>query len=139
MTSEDRQVVDTNVAVSGILFQQSIPGRALDRVLESTGLLHSNETLAELRGVLARERFDRYVSRAKRDEFLLRITKCSSIIVPTETITACRDPDDDQWLELAVAGDASGIITGDQDLLVLHPFRGIPILTPADYLATNAP
>ncbi|WP_459868116.1 putative toxin-antitoxin system toxin component, PIN family [Endothiovibrio diazotrophicus] len=50
-------------------------------------------------------------------------------------MTECRDPKDNKFLELAVAGGASALITGDQDLLALHPFRGIPILAPADFLA----
>jgi len=47
----------------------------------------------------------------------------------------CRDPKDNKYLELAVAANASCIVTGDQDLLVLNPFRNIPILTSADFLA----
>jgi len=49
-------------------------------------------------------------------------------------IRACRDPKDDKFLELAVDGRADAIVTGDGDLLDLHPFRGIAILMPADYL-----
>ena len=51
----------------------------------------------------------------------------------SETITECRDPNDDKFLELAVSTNASCIVTGDKDLLVLHPFRGIPILNAADF------
>ena len=47
---------------------------------------------------------------------------------------SCRDPKDNQFLELAVNGQADFIVTGDEDLLVLHPFRAIPILTPRDFL-----
>ncbi len=54
----------------------------------------------------------------------------------TETITACRDPKDDKFLELAVSGQADLIISSDNDLLVLHPFRGISILKPAAFLDT---
>ncbi len=52
-------------------------------------------------------------------------------------ITACRDPKDDKFLEVAVAGHADIIVTGDKDLLALHPFEGIPIVTPATFLITN--
>ena len=51
-----------------------------------------------------------------------------------ESVEACRDPKDDQVLELAVNGRAGAIITGDTDLLALNPFRGIPIITPAEFL-----
>ena len=49
-------------------------------------------------------------------------------------VRACRDPRDDKFLEVAVRGRADAIVTGDADLLALHPFRGIAILTPAKYL-----
>jgi predicted nucleic acid-binding protein len=53
---------------------------------------------------------------------------------PNERITACRDPKDNKFLEVAGAGKADVIVSGDQDLLVLHPFVGIPIVPPATFL-----
>jgi len=58
-----------------------------------------------------------------------RIFSKAELITIVERITACRDPTDDKFLELAVNGRADMIVTGDLDLLVLHPFRGIPIIT----------
>jgi len=49
-------------------------------------------------------------------------------------IRVCRDPKDDKFLEVAVHGRADALVTGDQDLLDLNPFRGIAILTAAEYL-----
>jgi len=49
-------------------------------------------------------------------------------------VRACRDPDDDKFFEAALAGRADVIITGDADLLVLHPFRQVAILSPTGYL-----
>jgi predicted nucleic acid-binding protein len=49
-------------------------------------------------------------------------------------VQACRDPDDDKFLEVAMSGGADWIVTGDADLLALHPFEGIAIVTPADFL-----
>jgi predicted nucleic acid-binding protein len=49
-------------------------------------------------------------------------------------VHACRDPKDDKFLQLAVNGNADFIIAGDDDLLVLNPFHGFPIITPASYL-----
>ena len=51
-----------------------------------------------------------------------------------ETITACRDPKDDKFLELAVNGSADVIVSGDADLLSLQVFRGIPVVTPAHFM-----
>lgn len=53
---------------------------------------------------------------------------------PTDTITACRDPKDNKFLELAVSANAPCIITGDKDLLSLNPFRDIPIVSASDFL-----
>jgi predicted nucleic acid-binding protein len=54
----------------------------------------------------------------------------SKYIEPTEIITACRDKDDNKFLEIALSGQADLLVTNDSDLLVLHPFRGIPIVSP---------
>ncbi|MEJ0017307.1 MAG: putative toxin-antitoxin system toxin component, PIN family [Acetobacteraceae bacterium] len=54
---------------------------------------------------------------------------------PLVSVAECRDPRDDKYLELALAASASVLVSSDQDLLVLHPWRGISILRPADYLA----
>lgn len=51
-----------------------------------------------------------------------------------ERITACRDPTDDKFLELAVNGHAGVIVSGDADLLVLSPFRGIVVVPPAVFV-----
>jgi putative PIN family toxin of toxin-antitoxin system len=53
----------------------------------------------------------------------------------TQFFQVCRDPKDNMVLELAVSGHADYIITGDQDLLILDPFRGIRIMTPDAFLA----
>jgi predicted nucleic acid-binding protein len=53
----------------------------------------------------------------------------------TERIVACRDPTDDKFLELAINGHADLIVSGDADLLALNPFRHIPIIPPADFVA----
>ena len=66
---------------------------------------------------------------------MLRDTRLVEI---AESIRACRDPKDDQVLELAVCGRADWIITGDADLLTLDPFRGIGIVTPTDFLGLGA-
>ncbi len=51
-----------------------------------------------------------------------------------ETVRVCRDPKDDKFLELAVNGRADCIVSGDDDLLVPNPFRGVDVLTPSDFL-----
>lgn len=131
----ERTVVDTNVLLSGLLFPQSPPGRVLRTVLRNGQLLVSAETLAELADVLARPKFDAYIDVADRMEFLRRLARVAETVSVVRTVRACRDPRDDKFLEVAVNGDATAIVTGDNDLLALNPFLNIAILTPALFLA----
>ncbi len=56
-------------------------------------------------------------------------------IVPViRRVAACRDPRNDKFLDVALAGEAAAIISGDKDLLMLNPWHGIPILAPAEFL-----
>ena len=52
----------------------------------------------------------------------------------TERINVCRDPKDNKFLEVAVVSRADVVVSEDEDLLVLHPFRGIPLVSPAEFL-----
>jgi putative PIN family toxin of toxin-antitoxin system len=90
--------------------------------------------LAELDEVPRRTKFDRYVSRAKRLEFLLSLIVTAEVVAITQRIEACRDPKDNKFLELAAAGGASYVVSGDADLRSLDPFRGISILTSREFV-----
>ena len=128
-----RFVFDTNTIVSALLFGNSVPRQAFDRALDRGTVLISDSLVMELSRVLGRERFDQYVSLEERNEFLVSLIRNSDLIEITESVQACRDPDDDRILELAVSGAAAYIVTGDSDLLVMNPFRGVEILTPARF------
>ena len=130
-----RLTLDTNVAVSAALFPNSLPGQVLGYAMRRRVLLASDATLSELNAVLRRPRFNRYLLEDERLGFLRSLERTAELVTITHRITACRDPKDDKFLELAISGNASHIITGDNDLLALHPFRNIPILTPAVFLA----
>jgi len=73
------------------------------------------------------------IAPATRDWFnkLLDTAEDVSIV---QRVVACRDPGDDKSLELAINGLADFIVSGDADLLTLHPFRGIPIIPPATFV-----
>ena len=128
-------VFDTNTLVSAALFFQSVPQQAFAQALLTGQLLVSARTANELTTVLLRPNFDRYLARARREQFLSNLFSQSRLVMAPGTIIACRDPKDDMFLDLAVHGAAAAIVTGDADLLVLHPFRNIPILTPQQFLA----
>ncbi len=89
----------------------------------------------ELVEVFFRKKFDKYfLNNEERWSSIEHISLYAVFIFPTESITACRDPKDNKFLELAVSANASCIITGDKDLLILHPFRNISILNAVDFL-----
>lgn len=63
-------------------------------------------------------------------EFLAALIREAELVDVTEVVTECRDPKDNKFLELAVSGKATCIVSGDKDLLALHPFRGIQMVAP---------
>lgn len=132
-----RYVLDVNALVSAYLFPESAPGRVLELVIREHELLMSLELAAEAIDVFRRPKFDRYLTRERREELVIGTIRASVFVHTTETITECRDADDNRVLELAVAGGASAIVTGDRDLLALDPFRGIGIVSPRDFLAAH--
>jgi len=88
----------------------------------------------ELADALSRSKFDRYVSLEDRKGFLQRLGHIAELIPIIQVVRECRDPKDDKFLEAALNGRADLIITGDADLLAMHPWRGIAVLSPAKYL-----
>ena len=134
MKNDRRYVFDTNTLVSAALFRDSTPGEAFRQALNTGIVLLSEATFEEIDEVIAREKFDDYLSPEERGAFIEALVDRSRFAKPTEEIQACRDPDDDKFLELAVSEDATCIVSGDSDLLVLDPFQGIPIMEPGDFL-----
>ena len=130
----DRLVIDTNVLVSAAMLASSVPGRVVDRALDRSILLFSESTMNELKEVLSRSKFDRYVSR-ERAIFLAQLESISEPIPTIQLVRECRDPKDDKFLEVALNGRADAIVTGDKDLLGMRPWRGIEIISAAEYLA----
>ncbi|GAB3780189.1 hypothetical protein GCM10028818_31900 [Spirosoma horti] len=127
-------IFDTNTLVSAALSAQSTPRQAFDTALRRGELLTSESCLAELNQVLHRPKFARYLKPFEADLFINQYSLTTTSINITSSLTDCRDQKDNKFLELAVDGEAACIITGDQDLLVLHPYHSIPILTPTDFL-----
>lgn len=138
MKSNFRTVIDTSVIVSAVLLPRSVPRQAFDTAASRGALLVSEETIAELDEVLRRPKFDMYVSETRRLQFLAALLREAEVIAVVDVVSDCRDPKDNKFLELALSGRGSHIVTGDLDLLVLHPFRGIAIVSPQSFLAVSA-
>ena len=131
-----RIVIDTNVIVSALIFFSSNSMQALTFARENGVLLTSIDTLAELNDVLSRPKFNRYITQEIRADFLASLANETEIVDIKEKITECRDSKDNKFLELAVSGNADILVIGDQDLLVLHPFRNTQILIVTSFLST---
>ncbi len=97
----------------------------------------SKATADEFKGVFIRPKFDRYLSLDTRLEIIDSFDSLSIYMTPRHTVTDCRDPKDNKFLELALSAKARAIITGDQDLLVLHPYKNIPIISASAFLEQN--
>jgi putative PIN family toxin of toxin-antitoxin system len=127
-------VIDTNVYVSRFIRPNSVPGRAVLKAWAEAETLVSTATWSELCIVLKRPKLARYIGAGLLTPYLNYVWLTAKPVTILSPVRACRDPRDDKFLEVAVHGRADVIVTGDADLLVLHPFRGIAILTPAKYL-----
>jgi uncharacterized protein len=137
MCTLQRVVVDTNVFVSRLLRFDSTPGRAAEKAIHNAVLLVSHATISELADVLSQAKFDRYVTIEQRLQFIRLVAQVAEFVPVIHPIRECRDPKDDKFLELALNGRADVIVTGDKDLLRMGPWRGITILSPTDYLASE--
>jgi putative PIN family toxin of toxin-antitoxin system len=130
-----RLVMDTNVVVSGLLFDGP-PARLVDLGRQGhVRLVLSKSIVQEYLRVLAYPRFE-----LSQTEIKALIEK--AILPAAEIVDAAKapavirkDPSDDKFLAAAVAAHAHAIISGDHHLLGLGSHRGIPIRTAADYLA----
>ena len=118
-----RFVLDNNIFVSALLVKNSVPFWVIKKVEEMGVILYSEATLLELNQVLNRKKFIKYFTVEEKQEFIVKLIESAELIVIKESIDICRDPKDNKFLELAVSGEADFIVSGDQDLLVLNPFR----------------
>jgi uncharacterized protein len=126
-------VFDTNVLISAALGDGSCR-KAFEIVQRQGQLVRTIDTFTELVVTLEKPRLQKYLRAPDKIEFLANFLQLTKVIEVKEKIIACRDPKDDMFLELAVACQAQALVTRDGDLLFLNPFRGIPIITVANFL-----
>lgn len=132
-----RAVIDTNILVRALLNPGGSVGPVVDLLRDGRYLfLYSQATLNELIDVLSRPRMARRygLTPDEVDALCTLVIRRGESVKPGRPITVCRDPKDDKFLEVAVAGRADVIVTGDEDLRVLDPFAGISIVRPFEFL-----
>jgi uncharacterized protein len=128
-------VLDTNLVVSAFLNPEGTASQGLQKALRYFDVATSKETLGELLEVLRRGKFDRYARKEDRAERLSAYSEATLKFTVTEQVTDCKDPKDNQFLALALAAKASLLVTGDKkDLLSMHPYRGIDIVSVRDFV-----
>jgi len=129
-----RLIVDTNILVSAFVFKSETANNVVRIAAKTHTLLFSESTFNELKSTLLKQKFAGVAELSTISNFLFNLVRIGEFIEPKTEITECRDPKDNKFLELAVAGNATCIVTGDNDLLVLDPFRDIRIITPKEFL-----
>ena len=134
----EKVVFDTNVLVSSILSPYGKPARSVRWVIDNGILVASAPLLEEFASRIRRPKFSKYTTPERVAEFIATLHDGAVQVGLVGDLHVCRDADDDKVLETALRGRASWIVTGDSDLLILHPFRGIQIVLPHVFLAAVA-
>ena len=135
MSEVHRVVMDTSTLIGAVLRPSSVPRQAFLAAVRTHELCVSQATLNELREVLQRGKFDRYAPLQERLDFLALLTERSRLwdvdaVSEQAASGACRDAKDDKFLALALACQAVALLSSDADLLVMHPWQGVQIMTP---------
>lgn len=131
-------VVDTNVLISAALRPDGTPARLVRRVLRECCLVFSARTFADLESRLWKPKFDRYVSLDMRQRLLHDFSASACWVEVPEALSLrrfSRDVDNDAFIHAALAAGAGLLVTGDEDLLCLHPLESLQILSPQAALA----
>lgn len=128
-----RLVLDTNVLVSAILSPNSISAKILNWGEDNGVILYSAATLTEVLSVLGRSKFSKYIDHNDIDGLSIRIKTVWLFVEILNQIQLCRDPKDDKFIDLALNGEASHLITGDNDLLVLNPIENTSVINPRTF------
>jgi putative PIN family toxin of toxin-antitoxin system len=136
-----RLVIDTNVMLSGLLWHGT-PHRLIEQAHRgAVSLVSSPALLEELAEVLAREKFAAILARSgtAAAQVLEDTQRLVHLVTPPPLPRpVCRDPDDDAVLAAALAAQVDLIVSGDDDLLALQTFQGIPIVSPAEAIGLCA-
>ena len=128
-----RVVVDTNVLLSAALSPRGAPAELVDKLLAEGRLVFSRVTFAELESRIWKPKFDRYLPIERRNQILHELNASALWVDVSSTISILsysRDVKDDAFVHAALAAGATRLVSGDDDLLCLHPLGTLHILTP---------
>jgi putative PIN family toxin of toxin-antitoxin system len=132
-----KAVLDTNVIVSAIITGKGVPSQLLQAWRKQEWVLVvSPSLLQEVQRVLSVPKIAQVYAVTRQDiaDLIRLFTSRATIVSENLTIPrTVRDPEDDHILACAKEGQADYIVSGDQDLLTLTSYEGIPIVTPAAF------
>lgn len=137
MTNEPpiKVIFDTNIWISYLI------GKQLNKLSSALSnqkiqIVLTSQLKEELFEVTKHPKFKKYFKRKKVEELLKLMDIIGLDYEVKDYPNICRDPKDDFLLGLVRVGNPHYLVTGDKDLLVLHPFEETEIITPADFQQT---
>ncbi len=125
-------VIDTNIWIS-FLIGKKITSLKDAIYQKNVDIYSSDELLEELANVLKRPKQQKYFTEQDVTDLFVLLEDKIKRIKSSVKISECRDPKDNFILELAVSANADYLVTGDEDLLILNPFRNVRIVNPAEF------
>lgn len=137
MAGKPRAVLDTNVFVSGLISAKGPPGAILRALRAEQFVLVSSPSInEEIIEVLDRPHIrDRYSLGDRIFDVSFILWEVAELVIDVPEVRVASDPDDDKFLATAVAGKADFIVSGDVgDLLSLHDYKGVAIISPRDFV-----
>ena len=129
----ERVVVDTNVLLSAAMSPRGVPAELVDRLLAEGRLVFSQATFAELETRIWKSKFDRYLPIERRNRLLHELNGSAQWVEVSPAIAAqffSRDAKDDPFVHVAMSAGVTRLVSGDNDLLCLHPLGALHIISP---------
>lgn len=126
-------VIDTNVLISAGLLPESKTAKVLALAVEHFVISQNQATWHELETRIARQKFDRYFGDEGRLQHLVKIAQSIQNFEAIQGVAVSRDMTDDKFIGLALDSGATIVISGDPDLKDVRTYKGIEILSPAQF------
>lgn len=132
-------ILDTNVLISALMYSKSLSSQAVTSAFQYFQPIASHSTWDEFESVSGRKKFERFYSAEDRSTFLYLLSQSIKLVEITVTTEDCRDPKDNQFLNLALSASCQIIVSGDADLRTMNPYKGISIISPNEFLDMLSP
>jgi putative PIN family toxin of toxin-antitoxin system len=131
-----RVVIDTNVIISALLSDRSLPAHLITLWRQNRlELLIADAQLDEIRRVTRYPKIRERLSPALAGRLVNELRQVATLVSDLPSVTACSDPNDNYLLAMIEAGRADFLITGDKaDLLVMLRHAGARIVTVRQFL-----